>query len=379
MITNLKLRNFKCFKDEVDFPLNQITLLTGSNGRGKSSVLQSLLLISQSFENGNIRHLELDGKFLNLGNFSDLVFHDDVTSKKSFEIEYQTDDKEENDIKLVFKPYPGKESWARFDHLFVKGSNGNNNDLVQSSSTEGDDKAAKVKDLIPTTSISALHQLVGMHYIAAERNMPDAFTKKNDNFSGKSIGVHGELSVASLCLQGEDFVERLARCLDYILKGASLNLSDTNTDYLRFYLDSRSNSGGYRPVNVGFGYSYVLPVVLACMLADKNSKIIIENPEAHLHPAAQSRLMNFIIREVISKDCQVFIETHSDHVINALRIAVKNKDIPNPENAGILHFVRNDGYVSPDIFKIKIGDNGSLSDYPADFQDEWGCQMMQLV
>jgi predicted ATPase len=81
MLTQINLTNFKCFKDGTNFPLSRLNLLTGINGRGKSTLLQSLLLMRQSVENNKeITQILLNGSCVNLGNFDDI--RNSGTSKK---------------------------------------------------------------------------------------------------------------------------------------------------------------------------------------------------------------------------------------------------------------------------------------------------------
>ncbi|RKZ51565.1 MAG: hypothetical protein DRR16_27225 [Candidatus Parabeggiatoa sp. nov. 3] len=61
MLTQIKLTNFKCFKEETTFPLSQLNLLTGINGQGKSTLLHSLLLMRQSIEH-NDRSMQILNK-----------------------------------------------------------------------------------------------------------------------------------------------------------------------------------------------------------------------------------------------------------------------------------------------------------------------------
>ena len=116
------------------------------------------------------------------------------------------------------------------------------------------------------------------------------------------------------------------------------------------------------------------------MLAEKGSKLMIENPEAHLHPGAQSRLLDFMVKYAMKNGLQLLIETHSDHIINELRIAIKEKKVENNRDASIIHFTRSQKEKeSPSFYEIKIDSNGNLSQYPSDFLDEWGTQMSKLV
>ena len=74
MISSLHLHNFKCFGDQ-DFPLKALTLLTGLNSTGKSSVLQSLLLLRQSYQRRiSADHVMLKGDLVNIGVGRDVLF-----------------------------------------------------------------------------------------------------------------------------------------------------------------------------------------------------------------------------------------------------------------------------------------------------------------
>ena len=144
----------------------------------------------------------------------------------------------------------------------------------------------------------------------------------------------------------------------------------------------------YKPQNVGFGISYILPVLVTLLSAEPGSILIIENPEAHLHPRGQSEIGK-LIAETVARGVQVFVETHSDHVINGVRVAVK-KGVVKPEDVNIAFFerkphdvTREDGTPQREIYSevtnIKVDANGSLSEWPKDFMDEWGIQQMKLL
>ena len=144
----------------------------------------------------------------------------------------------------------------------------------------------------------------------------------------------------------------------------------------------------FKPQNVGFGISYVLPVLVALLTSIPEDIVIIENPEAHLHPRGQAEMGNLIARAA-AYGVQVFVETHSDHVINGIRVAVK-KGIVKPEDVNIAFFERKghdveaeDGTKHKEYYaevrNIKVDGNGSLSEYPEDFMDEWNNQLMRLM
>ena len=144
----------------------------------------------------------------------------------------------------------------------------------------------------------------------------------------------------------------------------------------------------FKPQNVGFGISYVLPVLATLLTARPTDIIIIENPEAHIHPKGQSKIGELIARAV-AYGVQVFVETHSDHVINGIRVAVR-EGILKPGDVNIAFFERkehlkddakdsDDTEIYSEVRNIKVDLNGSLSEYPEDFMDEWNNQLLELM
>jgi len=152
--------------------------------------------------------------------------------------------------------------------------------------------------------------------------------------------------------------------------------------------DDKDSKHRFKPQNVGFGISYVLPVLIALLTSKRHDIVLIENPEAHLHPKGQAAMGNLIARAVAS--CvQVFVETHSDHVVNGIRSAVKD-GIVTPKAVNIAFFERKEhdvlsggGMAHQEIYSevrnIRVDKNGSLSEYPDGFLDEWNNQLMELI
>ena len=123
--------------------------------------------------------------------------------------------------------------------------------------------------------------------------------------------------------------------------------------------------GKYKPTNVGFGYSYVLPIIVAALLANSGNILIIENPEAHLHPFAQSILSKFLT--LISKTgVQIFIEKHSEHIINAPRVMIVQESFQS-EDMSILYF---DEIYSSKHISVDILPNGEIDEWPQGFFDQ---------
>lgn len=125
-----------------------------------------------------------------------------------------------------------------------------------------------------------------------------------------------------------------------------------------------------KPENVGFGYSYILPILLAGMIANKNHTLIIENPEAHLHPKAQHRLTEFLAR-VAACGVQIFVESHSEHILNGLRVAIAQKDkaigLKNTD-VSVLYF--SEHAENKHFIPIQIDEDGGIDTWPDDFFDQ---------
>ena len=107
--------------------------------------------------------------------------------------------------------------------------------------------------------------------------------------------------------------------------------------------------------------------------------MIIENPEAHIHPRGQAE-MGRLIALAAASGMQLFVETHSDHIVNGIRVAVKEELIES-KKVNISYFYRQTTETEQfcQIQNIQVDKNGELSDYPTDFMDEWNNQLLKLI
>lgn len=370
MIKSVSLQNFKCFSEKRDIELAKITILYGHNGRGKSSISQALLLIGQSMKDRNdIDQLSIVGDLVQLDTFNDIK----TAGAKPEEFKFWINTDKET-VELGFSPFEGKPQLGRLSTLIY---NDEDRFVVQSTPT-GDAMSDGDKVAFSTSDINILQQLKSVVYISAGRLGPVNDVLRNDSLPSNNIGTRGENLLNALSHQTPDFVAHVSSCISKILGGGSVMIRDNTATRLELMLNSRDDNPLFHPVNVGFGYSYVLPVIVGTLLADNGSVVIIENPEAHLHPRAQSRIMEFLIDQSIRKDLQLIIETHSDHVVNGMRISMK-KGLLNTDESIVQHFAYTDQISSPVITRITCDAKGNLSDYPEDFQDEWTAQMMELI
>jgi predicted ATPase len=139
---------------------------------------------------------------------------------------------------------------------------------------------------------------------------------------------------------------------------------------------TNASINGLKAENVGFGLSYSLPVIVALLSSDPGSLVIIENPEAHLHPRGQSKLAELI---ALSAQCgvQVIIETHSDHIFNGIRKAIAAKKI-DKEKVKVHFFELNDENVSINT-EIQFSDNGKILNYKKGLFDQFNNDLDELL
>jgi predicted ATPase len=122
--------------------------------------------------------------------------------------------------------------------------------------------------------------------------------------------------------------------------------------------------------DVGFGVSQVLPVLVLCYYADEGSTLIIEQPELHLHPAAQSELADVLIDVVKKRRMQIIVESHSEHLLRRLQRRIAEEEFKAGDSA--LYFCEIDNGTSK-ITPLEINDEGFIENWPKDFfGDEMG-------
>jgi predicted ATPase len=151
------------------------------------------------------------------------------------------------------------------------------------------------------------------------------------------------------------------------------------TDFIKLQFRSGPTDNWRRPGNIGYGLTYVFPILVSCLLAKKGQTIVIDSPEAHLHPLGQSKIGMFLAT-IAESGVQVLIETHSDHILNGVRIAAKQSFI-QPENM-LVHFFqggRQSENAPPPIVTSLVSKEGSLSDWPEGFFDQAEKDLAELA
>ena len=116
--------------------------------------------------------------------------------------------------------------------------------------------------------------------------------------------------------------------------------------------------------DVGFGVSQVLPVLVQVFYAPSGSQVILEQPEIHLHPAAQSELGDVLIAALRDNNVQLIVETHSEHLLRRLQRRVAEEVVSNDEVA--LYSV-DTSHGASGIQELTIDSYGNIANWPANF------------
>lgn len=367
MITSIRLRNFKAFKD-FEFRPSNLTVLAGMNGMGKSSVIQALLLLRQSFDDTRLMNgaLSLNGSLVNLGTGKDVLYQ--YASNETIAIGLTID---EGDYQWEFEYRP------ELDYL--GGMNEKRREEFTDINLFGDK----------------------FQYLHAERQGPDDIYAMNDFVVAKQrqVGNRGEFAAHYLYLYRNEEVaatnlhhanakttrlyHQVEAWLGEISPGIRANVTNlpgTNSVVLTYqYATENDYTDNFRPTNVGFGITYCLPIIISVLSARPGKLIIIENPEAHLHPRGQSA-MGRLMALAAQSGIQIIAETHSDHVVNGVRIATRQGMIA-PEQIRIYFFDRGieNAEHATRIYSPTVDKEGGLDTFPEGFFDEWERNLVQLL
>lgn len=365
MINEITIRNFKCLND-AKISLSNLTLLSGLNGMGKSSVIQSFLLLRQSHQQGLLDRtgLALNGDLIHIGSAQDALFEGALEEKISFSV--KMDDGEFGEWQFNYD--------RKADVMSLNNKNISNEVYINSLFNDN------------------------FQYLQAERQGPRRFYEMSDYYvqQHRQLGTRGEYSIHFLHSFGKtplpcpnvafekitsnELKHHVEAWLGEISPGTRIELeSDSNTDLmsLRYAFEDKTFiSRPYRSTNVGFGITYTLPVLVALLSARKGSLILIENPEAHLHPKGQV-MMGKLIAKAARAGIQILVETHSDHILNGVRLSVYDEAI-DPQQICLHFFERNSGGRST-IITPSIDHNGRIDQWPNGFFDEWDNSLAILI
>lgn len=367
MIRYLGLKNFKCFED-LQLEMSHLNVYAGINSMGKSTAIQALLLLRQAFEMNSLeRGIYLNGDLTRLGTGYDLLYRNSQSDEITIAL-----DMDEIKFCNVYK-YEKESDFQKIMTTDIK------------------------MNAVPKVNLFGGN----FSYVSSERQGPKRYYGGSywEIFEKNQVGSKGEFWASYLAEKGlqekvsnrevlhaeasSDFlIYQMQAWLSELSPGIHLNpkkIPEAGIVSMEYTVSMES----YSPLNVGFGLSYVAPIVLSLLKARSGDLVMVENPEAHLHPKGQ-RKMGELIARAAAGGVQVIVETHSDHLLNGVRLAVKHKKIRREDiRLNYFYLMMEKGDQFGEQFKhVKCSPmilaDGGLSAWPDGFFDEWDKALEEL-
>lgn len=419
MLKRIRLENFKSWK-ELDIELAPLTLLFGTNSSGKTSILQSLLLLKQtvnSIDPGE--HINFGGEhdFVDLGSYREIVLDHNQGRHLGIGVDWVNLDENDNQS-VPLQMYSYRAQWEQSqDRVGLALLS------YSSSQTLGGMSAWPAVTVLKTSANSYTYSLPnGWELLPGDRpgpescyiipysvaaSFPRADQKNHKNFyasgyfapfdysqefklmmdqiyylgplreypkrtylwqgtQSQSIGPRGQNTLNALIasvresVQRSDLILAVAAWLDRLGLAVEFKLSAIDQDR-RFYeprVTTYSEAGDSSLLDAGFGISQVLPVLTLLFLAPTHSIILIEQPELHLHPNAQAQLADLFLHVARTRNLQIIIESHSEHLLRRIqrRIAEPKDKFATPEN--IRAYFCEPGSEGSSIREVKVDEYG---------------------
>lgn len=352
----LNIKGFKCFSNDT-FNLKNITVLAGANGAGKSSFIQAILLSRIAIEKQC--EINSDGWYektkdeatvplnslynLELGTDRDVIKDDESNKENTIQISI---DEEIFDFNL---------NDTEYDVLSLKSKSklSTNNNFI------------KKKEFYYLNA-----ERLGPRHISENCYMPFLNSGYSGEFTAHIIDTLSKIpSYESAVLSSDKkFKIEFDIWIDKLFPGISIISKPLSNLKTQISVRNSANKSEQLANNIGFGISYALPIIVNGLIAKKDSLFVIENPEAHLHPKAQSTLGEFL-GFVANYGVNIIIETHSEHIINGLRKSIFLNDKLTSESINIYFFRGFEGSVIK-YEEILTDEIGNLSAFPVDFFDQ---------
>ena len=407
MITELSVQDFKSWRDTGKLQIAPLTGFFGANSSGKTSILQTLLMLKQTVErppdwNGMIDFGD-DGSLVNLGSFDDLIHQhkrdiplkislswkfaeklniesiegvdtlsfelsvfDNENSVPGVSFNYKIGEKNlavdwnGQDVLLISVPVELKyHDESLFRCYGVRSAHYHNQEVFSSLQTCFENLFRSIEYLGP------LREYPRRHYAWQGKHTP-------------GVGQHGEDMVTALFsgrIQLRSLDEHIPKWLQRLDLIDSYRLNPISGSETAYEFLVRKYKGGpeVRLTDVGFGVSQVLPVLVLCYYVPEGSILILEQPEAHLHPKVQSELADLLIEVVKNRGLQIILESHSEHLILRLMRRIAEEQISADDTA--FYFCEMNEGVS-EIERLNVDDYGNITNWPQNF---FGDQMGDLA
>ena len=370
MIKKLTIKNFKAHRNtELDF--SNLTVLCGSNGVGKSSAIHALLLLRESYLNkSNFKYIDLKSKSISIGTAKDALYQYSDTNEIGFEVQTNTHNLsysfETNNSDLTKTLiYQSKNSTHISDKEILENESLFNKTCQFISAARLGPQALYGKDDVVVDEYNQISMIEGR----AEHFVHFLYTNKDRNVLDTLLNHHSKAK--ELYSQVSAWEREISENVNVIVQ----DIGQLGYE-LRYSFNTRGEgkTDEFKASNVGFGLTYVMPVIVAILSAPTEALLLIENPEAHLHPNGQAKLTELICLAA-QAGVQIVIETHSDHIINGILVQCKKFEESgigiSKDNVSLYHFDRDEIAPCSQAKKIAIEENGRIRYTPKGFFDQF--------
>ncbi|MCY4675201.1 MAG: AAA family ATPase [Bacteroidetes bacterium] len=425
----ITLKNFRCFHTEQKARLAPLTLLVGENNTGKTSLLAMIRALWDCVHGHTLPNFKASP--FDLGSFEEMVHQQSERSKpaSAFEINVQID--QGSQAEFVFKkvgtiPMPVYIRLIENGNWIEEYRDSESNNKIRVGTPEGtwelplsdtlrgssllesrrfipffllarfSDEDEEDRHPIPVNEspafskevLDSIRRIRLMDYDYAhdlDRRRPFASSpvrsapKRACNPATTKPDPEGDyipMMFANLAIDNPDEWGNLKQGLEKF--GSSAGIFD-EIDVKRF---AKSGSAPFHIqvrkygekrkepkrnlIDVGYGISQVLPLVTELLQTETPRMALLQQPEVHLHPSAQAALGSLFC-EIASQGRQLVIETHSDHLMDRVRMDIRDgKTNLKPEDVSILFFERND--LSVLIHSLRLDEEGNILDAPQSYR-----------
>jgi hypothetical protein len=404
MINKIHLKNFKAWRDSGAVTLAPVTMLLGTNSSGKSTLLQSLLLLKQTVGSPDRTiHLNLGGDevndFFNFGDFENVLTQGAIPRQFQLSFDFQRPDTERVKMGRFVCSYIQTSSGAvAIQELLLETTDLGNFRAIRRekgaySVMVGDElqPRGKGRHLAPERSIAfpveatvllgedgvylqdfslaIRRELEDIIYLGPLRRKPERDYVWNKSKPGE-VGPDGhkviDALLASDLLRAEDQGETLKGVSHWLKKmgiAEKIEVRQVGRSS-RYELVIHKDGVAANLRDVGIGVSQVLPVLTVAYFAPRGSTVLLEEPEIHLHPLAQSVLADMFVEVSQSRQVQFLVETHSEHLFRRMQTLIAQRKT-DTQKCQML-FVERSG-AEAKLRKLDVDDFGTVRNWPTNF------------
>ena len=430
MIDKIHLKNFKVLRDTGELEIKPITFLVGPNSSGKTSLIQAILALRQTVRSQDPHTpLILDDDYINLGSYRDVVFKHNEKNEifigfeaggLNWEIVFSVYRSGNNQGVIYLKsldfdgeniPMPqgarGKNIEKRIS-FSIKKKNGRGGHFI-TTKDEMDFSAqpielskfyviffkkyndpskyfeylwAQPSFLFATMMAGSVIENIfkNIHHIGPSRDEPSR-TYTATGASPSEVGKWGEGSVNILLLEERirdkvrEWLKNFGVSIDFDLEELSGKTGGSTNTYRIMLIDPNTKTE-VNLVDVGFGASQILPIIVEGFNAPKNALLMIEQPEIHLHPRAQGTMGDLLVDMANFNEKRLIIETHCDLLIRRVCKNILQKKI---DHTDVIIYYFEPTERGTEIKTITINKNGQFENFPDGFFEESFEEAMEIA